>query len=51
MSATLNMTTRLKVHQDLYKVQLLEFPGANVSQYVQLWNLITGLLTGCGVDV
>jgi hypothetical protein len=40
-----------EVHQALYKVRLLEFPGANVSQYVQLWRLITGLLIGRGVDV
>jgi uncharacterized membrane protein YgcG len=40
-----------EVHQALYKVRLLEFPGANVSQFVQLWRLITGLLTGRGVDV
>jgi hypothetical protein len=40
-----------EVHQALYKVRLLEFPGANVSQYVQLWHLITGLLIGHGVDV
>jgi hypothetical protein len=40
-----------EVRQALYKVRLLEFPGANVSQFVQLWRLITGLLTGCGVDV
>jgi hypothetical protein len=40
-----------EVRQALYKVRLLEFPGANVSQYVQLWRLITGLLIGCGVDV
>ena len=40
-----------EVRQALYKVRLLEFPGANVSQYVQLWRLITGLLTGRGVDV
>jgi hypothetical protein len=38
-----------EVHQALYKVQLPEFPGANVSQYVQLWHLITGLLIGHGV--
>jgi hypothetical protein len=40
-----------EVHQALYKVRLLEFPGATVSQYVQLWRLITGLLIGRGVDV
>jgi hypothetical protein len=40
-----------EVRQALYKVRLLEFPGANVSQYVQLWRLITGLLIGCGVNV
>jgi hypothetical protein len=40
-----------EVRQALYKVRLLEFPGANVSQYVQLWRLITGLLLGRGVDV
>jgi hypothetical protein len=40
-----------EVCQALYKVRLLEFPGANVSQFVQLWHLITGLLTGRGVDV
>jgi hypothetical protein len=38
-----------EVQQALFKVKLLEFPGANVSQYVQLWCLITGLLIGCGV--
>jgi uncharacterized membrane protein YgcG len=41
----------MEVRQALYKVRLLEFPGANVSQFVQLWRLITGLLTGRGVDV
>jgi hypothetical protein len=41
----------MEVRQALYKVRLLEFPGANVSQYVQLWHLITGLLIGRGVDV
>jgi uncharacterized membrane protein YgcG len=40
-----------EVRQALYKVRLLEFPGANVSQFVQLWRLITGLLSGRGVDV
>jgi hypothetical protein len=40
-----------EVHQALYKVRLLEFPGANVSQYVQLWRLITGLLIGRGVNI
>jgi hypothetical protein len=40
-----------EVHQALYKVRLLEFPGANISQYVQLWRLITSLLIGHGVDV
>jgi uncharacterized membrane protein YgcG len=40
-----------EVRQALYKVRLLEFPGANTSQYVQLWRLITGLLIGRGVDV
>jgi uncharacterized membrane protein YgcG len=40
-----------EVRQALYKVRLLEFPGANVSQYVQLWRLITGLLAGRGMDV
>jgi hypothetical protein len=33
------------------KVKLLELPRANVSQYVQLWHLIPGLLIGCGVNV
>jgi hypothetical protein len=33
-----------------YKVKLLEFPGDNISQYVQLWHLITGRLIGCGVN-
>jgi hypothetical protein len=41
----------MEVPQALYKVRLLKFPGANVSQYVQLWRLITGLLAGRGVDV
>jgi uncharacterized membrane protein YgcG len=40
-----------EVRQALYKVRLLEFPGANVSQFVQLWRLITSLLSGRGVDV
>jgi hypothetical protein len=40
-----------EVHQALYKVRLLDFPGANISQYVQLWHLITDLLIGCGVDM
>jgi hypothetical protein len=40
-----------EVRQALYKVRLLKFSGANVSQYVQLWRLITGLLIGRGVDV
>jgi hypothetical protein len=39
-----------EVRQALYMVRLLEFPGANVSQYVQLWRLITGLLIGRNVD-
>jgi hypothetical protein len=41
----------MEVRQALYKVRLLEFPGANVSQYLQLWRLITGLLIGRGVDL
>jgi hypothetical protein len=40
-----------EVRQALYKVGLLKFPGANISQFVQLWRLITGLLTGRGVDI
>jgi hypothetical protein len=41
----------MEVPQALYKVRLLKFPGANVSQNIHLWRLITGLLAGRGVDV
>jgi hypothetical protein len=40
-----------EVRQALYKVRLLKFPGAIVSQCVQFWHLITGLLIGRGVDI
>jgi hypothetical protein len=40
-----------EVHQALYKVKLLNFPGANISQYCQLWYLITGLLIRHSVEI